>query len=82
MLSKPQMRENSRVPVAAVQELVSRQSQPQSGTQEFMYPKDICSGPPLSQGSPMQWKKIVKPNKLDSRRKYIAGLSLLLFFLC
>lgn len=45
--SKPQMGENSRVPVAAVQELVSEQSWPQSGTQGFMYPKATCCGPPM-----------------------------------
>lgn len=80
--SKPQMGENSRVPVAAVQELVSEQSQPQ------MVPRDSCIqrvpavDPHCNKDFQMQWKKTVKPNKLDSRRKYIAGLSPLLFFLC
>lgn len=55
--SKPQMRENSRVPGAAVQELVSEQSQPQSSTQGFMYPQDTCSGPPLSQRPPNAMEK-------------------------
>lgn len=55
--SKLQGQENSRVPVAAVQELVSEQSQPQSGTQGFVYLEDTCSGPPLSQGPPNTTEK-------------------------
>lgn len=58
--SKPQMGETRRVPVTAVQELVSEQSQPQRGTQGFVDLHGTCSVPPLEQG-PLN--AITKDNK-------------------
>lgn len=80
--SKPQMGENSRVPAAAVQSWCQSRASPR------VVPRDPCIwrvpavDPCCNKDLQMQWKKTVKPNKLHSRRKYIAGLSPLLFFLC